>query len=94
MAELDRLAGPAGTLILSGLRDLQEAELLCHYQEQGWSLVRRLSRKEWAIEVPLQAVSPGWPICCAADNGWCRDSSLARYLELLISGASSRYLRP
>jgi hypothetical protein len=25
---------------------------LCHYQERGWSLVRRLSREEWAIEVP------------------------------------------
>ena len=49
-AELDRLA--AGTLILSGFRDLQEAELLARYRERGWRLARRLSRDEWAIEVP------------------------------------------
>ena len=50
VAELDRLA--AGTLILSGFRDLQEAELLARYQERGWRLSHRLSRDEWAIEVP------------------------------------------
>ena len=49
-AELDRLA--AGTLILSGFRDLQEAELLARYRERGWRLARHLSRDEWAIEVP------------------------------------------
>ena len=50
VAELDRLA--AGTLILSGFRDVQEAELLPRYQERGWSLKRRLSREEYAIELP------------------------------------------
>lgn len=50
MTELDRLA--AGTLILSGFRDVQEAELLARYQERGWSLKHRLSRDEWAIEMP------------------------------------------
>lgn len=51
-AELDRLAVPAGTLILSGFRDVQEPELLASYQERGWSLKRRLSQEEWAIELP------------------------------------------
>jgi ribosomal protein L11 methylase PrmA len=50
VAELDRLA--AGTLILSGFRDVQEAELLARYQERGWRLAHRLSRDEWAIEMP------------------------------------------
>ena len=50
VAELDRLA--AGTLILSGFRDLQEADLLARYQERGWPLPHRLSRDEWAIEMP------------------------------------------
>ncbi len=49
-AELDRLA--AGTLILSGFRDLQEAELLARYRERGWRPAHRLSRDEWAIAVP------------------------------------------
>ncbi len=48
--ELDRLA--AGTLILSGFRDVQEAELLARYRERGWCLSHRLCRDEWAIEVP------------------------------------------
>ncbi len=50
VAELDRLA--AGTLVLSGFRDVQEPELLASYQERGWSLKHRLSRDEWAIEMP------------------------------------------
>jgi ribosomal protein L11 methyltransferase len=50
--ELDRLAAPSGTLILSGFRDLQEAELLARYQELGWSLKRRLNRDESTIELP------------------------------------------
>ncbi|MFI5331994.1 MAG: 50S ribosomal protein L11 methyltransferase, partial [Desulfobaccales bacterium] len=50
VAELDRLA--AGTLILSGFRDIQEAELLVRYQERGLRLAHRLSRDEWAIEMP------------------------------------------
>lgn len=50
VTELDRLA--AGTLILSGFRDVQEAELLARYRERGWSPERRLCRDEWGIEVP------------------------------------------
>ena len=52
VAELARLAAASGALILSGFRDLQEAELLARYQERGWSVQHRLSRDEWAIEVP------------------------------------------
>jgi ribosomal protein L11 methylase PrmA len=52
VAELDRLAAKTGALILSGFRDVQEAELLACYQDLGWSLQQRLSRDEWAIEVP------------------------------------------
>jgi ribosomal protein L11 methylase PrmA len=52
VADLDRLAAPTGALILSGFRDVQEAELLAQYRELGWSLARRLTRDEWAIEVP------------------------------------------
>lgn len=51
VAELDRLAAKS-RLILSGFRDVQEAELLSRYQERGWSLRHRLCRDEWAIEVP------------------------------------------
>ena len=50
--ELARLTAPSGTLILSGFRDVQEAELLAGYRDLGWFLVRRLTRDEWAIEVP------------------------------------------
>lgn len=52
MGELVRLAAASGALILSGFRDLQEADLLARYQERGWSVQRRLTRDEWAIEVP------------------------------------------
>jgi len=52
VADLDRLAAPSGTLILSGFRDVQEAELLAGYRDLGWSLKQRLTRDEWAIEVP------------------------------------------
>ncbi len=50
VTELDRLA--AGPLILSGFRDVQEAELLAQYRERGWRLAHRLCRDEWAIEMP------------------------------------------
>jgi len=50
VAELDRLA--SRSLVLSGFRDVQEPELLACYQERGWRLMRRLSRDQWAIEVP------------------------------------------
>ena len=52
VTELDRLAAKSGALILSGFRDTQEAELLSHYKARGWSLKRRLTRDQWAIEVP------------------------------------------
>jgi ribosomal protein L11 methyltransferase len=51
VAEMDRLAAKSW-LILSGFRDVQEAELLGRYQERGWSLKHRLCRDEWAIELP------------------------------------------
>jgi len=50
--ELARLTAPSGTLILSGFRDVQEAELLAGYRDLGWTLAQRLTRDEWAIEVP------------------------------------------
>jgi ribosomal protein L11 methyltransferase len=50
--ELARLTAPSGTLILSGFRDVQEAELLAAYRDLGWTLSQRLTRDEWAIEVP------------------------------------------
>lgn len=52
VAELSRLASPDGCLILSGFKDSQEDELLARYREAGWSLRRRLTREEWAIELP------------------------------------------
>lgn len=52
VTELDRLAAPTGALILSGFRDVQEAELLGLYQARGWLPAKRLIRDEWAIEVP------------------------------------------
>jgi ribosomal protein L11 methyltransferase len=51
VAELDRLAAKS-RLILSGFRDVQEAELWSRYQERGWSLRHRLCRDDWAIELP------------------------------------------
>jgi ribosomal protein L11 methyltransferase len=50
--ELARLTAPSGTLILSGFRDVQEPELLARYRDLGWTLSQRLTRDEWAIEVP------------------------------------------
>jgi ribosomal protein L11 methyltransferase len=42
VSELNRLAAPAGRLILSGFRDNQEDLLIQGYQRLGWSLRRRL----------------------------------------------------
>jgi ribosomal protein L11 methyltransferase len=42
-AELDRLAGGCGRLILAGFRDNQEAALLSGYQDRSWRLARRLA---------------------------------------------------
>lgn len=52
VAELTRLAAPAGRLILSGFRDTQEEELGAGYQAGGWWRRRRLSRDAWAPELP------------------------------------------
>ncbi len=51
-AELHRLAAPSGVLVLSGFKDTQESELLARYQDLGWSRQHRLTRDEWAIELP------------------------------------------
>lgn len=50
--EFTRLAAEEGTLILSGFRDTQEEPLKQLYGAAGWSLSRRLTRDEWAIELP------------------------------------------
>ncbi len=50
--ELTRLAAREAALILSGFRDTQEGPLVQLYGETGWSISRRLSRDEWAIELP------------------------------------------
>jgi ribosomal protein L11 methyltransferase len=50
--ELTRLAAPGAVLILSGFRDTQEEDLRELYRNAGWSLKRRLTRDEWAIELP------------------------------------------
>ena len=50
--ELDRLAAARGRLILSGFRDNQEAALLAHYQQLGWTLTRRLLKEFWHPELP------------------------------------------
>ena len=50
--ELTRLAAPGALLILSGFRDTQEEALANLYHAAGWSRSRRLTRDEWAIELP------------------------------------------
>lgn len=52
VTEFSRLAAPDGALILSGFKDTQEPELWPLYQARGWSLSRRLTRDEWAPELP------------------------------------------
>lgn len=42
VAELHRLAAPAGRILLSGFRDNQEEPLLKQYRQRGWRLARRL----------------------------------------------------
>ena len=59
VAELDRLA--AGTLILSGFRDLQEAELLARYQERGWRLRTASPGTNGPSRCRLTSATPGWP---------------------------------
>jgi ribosomal protein L11 methyltransferase len=50
--ELDRLAAPAGRVLLSGFRDNQEEPLLKSYQERGWSLRQRLIKPFHHPELP------------------------------------------
>ena len=57
--ELDRLAAPEGSLILSGFRDHQEDLLMEPYRKLGWSLNRRLVKYFWHPELP-QDISFNW----------------------------------
>ncbi len=68
VAELDRLAAPAGTLVLAGFKDTQESELLARYQDLGWVRQQRLTRDEWAIEVPPEGSYTwvAWRLQCLA----------------------------
>jgi ribosomal protein L11 methyltransferase len=50
--ELERLASPHGSLILSGFHDNQEKPLLENYRHLGWSLVRRLAKEFQHPELP------------------------------------------
>ncbi len=52
VAELPRLAGPGGRLILSGFRDNQEESLHTQYRQRGWSLSRRLVKEFSHPEMP------------------------------------------
>jgi len=50
--EFTRLAAREAVLILSGFRDTQEEPLKQLYDAAGWTLSRRCTREEWAIELP------------------------------------------
>jgi ribosomal protein L11 methyltransferase len=50
--ELDRLAGPAGRLLLSGFRENQEEPLLTTYRKLGRSLAQRLIKPFHHPELP------------------------------------------
>jgi ribosomal protein L11 methyltransferase len=50
--ELDRLAAPAGSLILSGFRRSQEQPLLAAFQSLGWSQSRRVIKDFRHPELP------------------------------------------
>jgi ribosomal protein L11 methyltransferase len=50
--ELDRLAAPGGSLILSGFRDNQEFLLRDNYRKLGWSLNQRRVNDFWHPELP------------------------------------------
>ena len=52
VAELPRLAGPGGRLILSGFRDNQEEFLHTQYRQRGWRLARRLVKGFSHPELP------------------------------------------
>ena len=60
MGELVRLAAASGALILSGFRDLQEAELLARYQARGWCLCNAASAGTNGLSrCPPRAATPG-----------------------------------
>jgi ribosomal protein L11 methyltransferase len=52
--ELDRLAAPAGSLLLSGFRSSQEEPLLAAYQGLGWSQSMRVIKDFRHPELPPQ----------------------------------------
>jgi ribosomal protein L11 methyltransferase len=49
---LSRLAGPVATLVLSGFREVQEAELLTRFRPAGWRLTARRARDDWPLVLP------------------------------------------
>jgi ribosomal protein L11 methyltransferase len=51
-SELDRLAAPAGSLILSGFHQSQEGPLLAAYQRLGWGLSGRVIKDFRHPELP------------------------------------------
>ena len=57
--EFDRLAGPEGSLILSGFYDRQEGILMEQYRKLKWSLHRRLVKYFWHPELPSD-ISFNW----------------------------------
>jgi len=52
--EMDRLAAPAGSLLLSGFRRSQEEPLLAAYQRLGWSQSERVIKDFRHPELPPQ----------------------------------------
>jgi ribosomal protein L11 methyltransferase len=52
VAELHRLAGQEGRLIISGFRDNQEEPLQASYGQLGWLLLRRVVKDFWHPELP------------------------------------------
>jgi len=52
VAELDRLAGPLGRLILSGFRDNKEKLLAERYRKLGWTCSRRIIKEFRHPELP------------------------------------------
>jgi ribosomal protein L11 methylase PrmA len=63
VSELNRLAAPAGRLILSGFRDNQEDLLIQSYQKLGWSLAQRLIKEFRHPELPPD-ISFTWVAWC------------------------------
>jgi ribosomal protein L11 methylase PrmA len=53
-SELDRLAAPAGALLLSGFRRSQEDSLLAAYQQLGWCMSHRVIKDFRHPELPAE----------------------------------------